>query len=145
MPRNTATDTGVQVHRLPIRIEGDPQRTMMRFFWPGVERARHVAHRLMDLPDDQVRRKVGEIFKRFESRHVNLESLLSQNAQEAASRLQIDIGGDTFRQMLLGACMSMEYSIEAAALFNPSMVKALDQSGLATGQVRFLMSMRAVG
>jgi len=145
MPRNTATETGVQVHRLPIRIEGDPQRTMMRFFWPGVERARHVSHRLMDLPDDQVRRKVGEIFKRFESRHVNLDSLLSQNAREAASRLQIDLGGDTFRQILLGACMSMEYSIEAAALFNPSMVKALDQSGLATGQIRFLMSMRAVG
>ncbi len=41
--------------------------------------------------------------------------------------------------------MSMEYAFEAAALFNPSMVEVPDRSGLDAGQVRFLMSMRAVG
>ena len=39
----------------------------------------------------------------------------------------------------------MEYAIESAALFNPSIVPAADQSGLPRGSTRFLMSLRATG
>ena len=46
---------------------------------------------------------------------------------------------------LIGACFTMEYAIESAALFNPSMVTAIDQAGLPPGSVRFLMSLRATG
>jgi hypothetical protein len=46
---------------------------------------------------------------------------------------------------LIGAYFTHEYSIEESALFNPSIVPAPDQSGLASGAVRFVMSLRAVG
>ena len=49
------------------------------------------------------------------------------------------------RQRFIGACFTMEYAIESAALFNPSMVKAIDQSNVPPGSVRFLMSLRATG
>jgi predicted GH43/DUF377 family glycosyl hydrolase len=39
----------------------------------------------------------------------------------------------------------MEYAIECAALFNPSMVPAIDQTNVPPGSVRFLMSLRATG
>ena len=39
----------------------------------------------------------------------------------------------------------MEYSIESAALFNPSIVEHPDQSGIEDGQMRFIMSYRATG
>ena len=39
----------------------------------------------------------------------------------------------------------MDYALEAAALFNPSIVEALDQTGLEPGSTRFAMSLRAVG
>lgn len=39
----------------------------------------------------------------------------------------------------------MEYAVEAAALFNPSMVPHPDQSGIAAGGLRVLVSLRAVG
>jgi predicted GH43/DUF377 family glycosyl hydrolase len=39
----------------------------------------------------------------------------------------------------------MEYSIESAALFNPSIIPHPDQSHLDTGSLRFIMSFRAVG
>jgi hypothetical protein len=39
----------------------------------------------------------------------------------------------------------MEYVIESAALFNPSMVPTIDQADLPSGSVRFLMSLRATG
>jgi hypothetical protein len=51
---------------------------------------------------------------------------------------------DALRQ-LIGACFTMEYAIESAALFNPSMVPAIDQTGLPPRSVRFAMSLRATG
>jgi predicted GH43/DUF377 family glycosyl hydrolase len=48
-------------------------------------------------------------------------------------------------RLLIGACFTMEYAIESAALFNPSMVPAIDQVGVPSGSVRFLMSLRATG
>ena len=49
------------------------------------------------------------------------------------------------RRLLIGAYFTHEYAVEAAALFNPSIVPAPDQSGLASGAKRFVMSLRAVG
>src|SRR5207253_2987926 len=46
---------------------------------------------------------------------------------------------------LIGACFSHEYSFEAAALFNPSIVPHPDQSDLPPGSLRFIMSLRATG
>ncbi len=145
MPSHTVVEHLVQVHRLPIRVEGDGQRVLVRFFWPGVERSLRIVERVTALAADIVRRQVDEVLRLFGPRHLDMESLLAQNAQEAAARLQIDLPDDPTRRLLLGACMSMEYAVEAAALFNPSMVRAMDQSGLAPRQVRVLMSMRAVG
>jgi hypothetical protein len=48
-------------------------------------------------------------------------------------------------QRLIGACFTMKYAIESAALFNPSMVPAIDQSGLPPGSVRLVLSTRATG
>ena len=49
------------------------------------------------------------------------------------------------RQLLLGAYFTQEYALESAALFNPSIVWHPDQSNLAAGSRRFVLSLRAVG
>lgn len=49
------------------------------------------------------------------------------------------------RALLIGAYFSHEYSYEAAALFNPSIVAHPDQTGLGVGAMRFVLSLRAVG
>ena len=49
------------------------------------------------------------------------------------------------RKLLIGAYFTMEYAIESAALFNPSIVSAANQSGLPDGTTRFVMSLRATG
>lgn len=135
----------VEIHYLPTRLKGDPGRSMLRFFWPGSERVRHTFERLMALDGAAAQEEVDNVFHLFGSHHVDLEGLLRQNAREAAARLQVELPDDRFRELLLGAFTSMEYSIEAAALFNPSMILAPDQNGLQPEQIRFLMSMRAVG
>ncbi|WP_198027647.1 glycoside hydrolase family 130 protein [Seonamhaeicola sp. S2-3] len=49
------------------------------------------------------------------------------------------------KKMLIGAYFTMEYSVESAALFNPSIVKHPNQTGLKNGELRFIMSLRATG
>jgi predicted GH43/DUF377 family glycosyl hydrolase len=52
---------------------------------------------------------------------------------------------DEARQDLVGAFFTNEFTIEGAALFNPSVVLAPDQSGVPDGCCRVLLSLRAVG
>lgn len=49
------------------------------------------------------------------------------------------------QRRLIGAYFLNEYSFEASALFNPSIVRHPDQSGIAKGSCRFILSLRAVG
>ena len=49
------------------------------------------------------------------------------------------------QRQLIGAYFLHEYSFEAAALFNPSIVAHSDQSGVRGGERRFILSLRAVG
>jgi predicted GH43/DUF377 family glycosyl hydrolase len=49
------------------------------------------------------------------------------------------------RELLIAAYFTHEYSLEAAALFNPSIVPHPDQSDLPTGSLRFILSLRATG
>ena len=52
---------------------------------------------------------------------------------------------DPNRRLLIGSYFTMEYSIESAALFNPSIVPHINQRNLPEGAVRFIMSLRATG
>lgn len=142
---DTAISHVLEVRRLPVRVQGDPARTMLRFFWPGEAKARHLFERVMHLGLAEVASLLAEVVQRYEPRHADLESHFRRNAQELAERLRVDLPTDEAALLLLGSCASMEYSIEAAALFNPSAVEDVDQAGLAPGERRFVMSMRAVG
>ena len=52
---------------------------------------------------------------------------------------------DEQRALLFGAFVTAEYSFEAAALFNPSVIPHPDQSGLEDGALRLAMSLRGIG
>src|SRR4030088_1952194 len=49
------------------------------------------------------------------------------------------------QRQLIGAYFLNEYSFEASALFNPSIVPHPDQSVAPKGGLRFILSLRAVG
>ena len=49
------------------------------------------------------------------------------------------------RRLLIGSYFLAEYSLESAALFNPSIVPHPDQTGLPSGALRFVLSLRATG
>src|SRR5699024_5885862 len=52
---------------------------------------------------------------------------------------------DLTKKLLIGAYFTMEYSIESAAIFNPSIIPHPDQEDIKPGSRRFIMSFRATG
>jgi predicted GH43/DUF377 family glycosyl hydrolase len=49
------------------------------------------------------------------------------------------------RRLLIGSYFLAEYSLESAALFNPSIVPHPDQTSVPPGALRFILSLRATG
>ena len=82
---------------------------------------------------------------RFNGRHRALADTFLQHADELSDRLDPGCELSPIRRLLLGATFTSEYAIEGAALCNPSMVVHPDQSGVSPGDVRFVMSVRAIG
>ena len=112
---------------------------------PGQSRADLLMRRVLAIPDAQVAALNAEILGRFASRHRDFTAVLEQHFEAVADYLEDGEQISVARRLLIGAYFTHEYSIEAAALFNPSIVPAPDQNGVEAGSVRFVMSLRAVG
>jgi predicted GH43/DUF377 family glycosyl hydrolase len=82
---------------------------------------------------------------RFTGRHRGLKQVFLEHADELSDRLNPERKLSPTRRLLLGATFTSEYAIEGAALCNPSMVVHPDQAGVVPGDVRFAMSVRAIG
>lgn len=111
----------------------------------GESRSGLLIERVLAIPEPEVHRVLAEVLAAFSARHRDLEALLERHFEMVASRVRTDAVVTRERRLLIGAYFTSEYSVEAAALFNPSMVPAPDQGGLAAGEQRFVMSLRAVG
>lgn len=134
-----------------IDLRGDLRRVVLRFFVPGREevgpgdsRAGGVIERVLALDDDDVTAELASLRERFGRRHGDLEEVFTRHAALATTRL--DAGADISprHRLLLGAAFSHEYSIEGAALCNPSIVAHPD-GPLDAGSTRFVMSVRGIG
>ena len=144
--RQETSKPPLSVRRLPQRLVCDPTRTITRFFWPGSdERAQRIVDRVMSLPDADASAQLASTIEAFADRHEDLHGMLLDHCREVASRVSVPAEAGDERRVLIGAYFTMEYAFESAALSNPSMVPTADQSGLAPGSARFLMSLRAVG
>ena len=140
------------LRRLSTTITPDRSRVLGRLFVPGHEhfttsesRATGVLGSLLALPEEDVVAALEDVRARYADRHGDLPQLLRRNFDQIEHRIPPGPPLSVERQLLLGACFTQEYSLEAAALFNPSAVAHPDQSGLADGELRFLLSLRAVG
>ena len=133
----------VHVTRLPIQLLPDPQRVITRLFVPGEEnRIKDIIERLLAIPEAEVEALVANLDSHFRPIHPDIDEVFLEHF-DIVKRHVPNVGnvGDG-RRRLIGACFTMEYAIESAALFNPSMVPAIDQTGLPAGSVRFVMSLR---
>lgn len=134
------------------RLMPDSTRVISRLFVAGQEdygssqsRAGLVIERVMGLSEDEVCQSLENVFRKFSRRHQDLTKDLESHANRVANRLQPDLTLSSERLQLIGALFTHEFSIEGAALTNPSIVPHPDQTGLDEGSLRFVMSVRGVG
>jgi predicted GH43/DUF377 family glycosyl hydrolase len=143
---NLSKSTTVHVERLPIQLEPDSSRVITRFFGFGEEnRMRGIIARLLLIPEAAVATLLAGLEDNFRPIHSNIDDIFRENYAAVKRLIPNQDALSEVRQRFVGACFTMEYAIESAALFNPSMVPAIDQSRVPPGSVRFLMSLRATG
>ena len=134
------------VKRKKMKIVGDNSRVITLPHVPSkIPRINNIIKRVLKLSEYEVDKLLKETLRLFSDRHRNLEELLMRH-YDRVSEYVIKKETITKKQkLLIGAFFTMEYSIESAALFNPSIVPHPDQSLLAEGSMRFIMSLRATG
>ena len=103
----------------------------------------------MTLDENQVSISLEHTLREFAARHRNISRVFSKhcsNIQGLIEEMEIDFGAlSDDRKMLIGSYFTMEYAIESAAFFNPSIVEDFDQAFLEKGEKRIIISFRATG
>jgi predicted GH43/DUF377 family glycosyl hydrolase len=144
--RRRRSASPIAVRRLPVTFTSDARRVITRFFDPGGEaRIHNILQRVARLSDPEVARLLEGVVQRFQARHGHIAEVFEQHYQNVMSMVGVPANPDPDRRLLIGSYFTMEYSIESAALFNPSIVAHPSQAALPEGAVRFIMSLRATG
>jgi len=141
----------LRLTRTTQRFLPDPKRVITRLFHPSdgangqSSRVKAILDRILAIPEEDVPAMLEGLLREFSPRHRDFERVLDDHYRVVSHHLDRDKPWSRERRLLIGAYFTHEYSIEGAALFNPSIVPASDQSGLPPGALRFIMSVRAVG
>jgi len=139
------------VTRTSLRLRPDPRRVIAKLFVPGEERPEHesrsaaVIRRVMALDEETVCTALDRTVRLFAGRHRDVRVTFADHFASVSHRLSEGVDLSESRRLLIGAYFTHEYAIEGAALCNPSMVAHPDQSGMAPGQLRFVVSVRGIG
>jgi predicted GH43/DUF377 family glycosyl hydrolase len=132
--------------RTGIVIKPDHKRVLYRPFKIfSEERIIKIIARILTLSEKEVKKELKQVMTEFEERHQRLRNFYLNRFKQMKKHLLTDQFLSDERKLLIGAYFTQEYSLESAALFNPSMVWHPDQSDLPEGSRRFILSLRATG
>ncbi len=136
----------MRVKRTGVILKPDQTKVIFRPFEPGNKnRISKILERILSLSENDIINEYGEVEKLYSLRHKRMEQFFLRrykSVKKYNTKLE-DVSNK--RKLLIGSYFSNEYSLECAALFNPSMVWHPDQSNLPVGERRFIISLRAVG
>ena len=134
------------VRRSDIILKPDKKRVILKpFEISDKNRIKNIVRRILALKDPEMKRQLDIIKSDFAHRHPDLLSFFRSRFEQIRACLEPAPYYSDTQILLIGAYFSHEYAIEAAALFNPSIVWHPDQSGLQSGSRRFILSLRATG
>ena len=133
----------------------DPARVVVRPFKPATEprdlnptdkiRANHIVGRVLRLDAEAAAHQLSDVLENFDGRHRNLLNIFEARAEEMEEAFEPHAELNKTQRRLIGAYFLNEYSFEASALFNPSIVRHPDQPSSTENSCRFILSLRAVG
>jgi predicted GH43/DUF377 family glycosyl hydrolase len=139
----------IPVKRSNIRFLPDPSRVIVRFLYLDAARSANVIHAVLALSEHEVTYVFGQVLRNFSLRHRNISKIFERHYNKISSQfphLGIDPESLNFtRKLLIGSYFTLEYAIESAAFFNPSIFEHPDQTGLRKDEKRVIISFRATG
>lgn len=135
----------MKVKRCKLKIEPSPIRVLIRPFIPGEERIKLILMRILSLSPKQVHSELKRIKKEFSAKAFKIEDLLIDHYERIKHHIPQDRFLQLEQKLLIGAYFTHEYSLESTALCNPSIVPHYDQSGVGDGELKFILSLRAIG
>jgi predicted GH43/DUF377 family glycosyl hydrolase len=143
------------LNRQALYLRPDPARVIVRPFKPATEprdlnptdktRANHIVDRVLALDSEAIASQLADVLENFQGRHRNLLETFESRADVMEQALAAHNSFSNVQRQLIGAYFLHEYSFEASALFNPSIVRHPDQSDAPKGGLRFILSLRATG
>jgi predicted GH43/DUF377 family glycosyl hydrolase len=143
------------LNRQALYLRPDTARVIVRPFKPATEprdlnptdktRANHIVERVLSLDPKTAASLLADVLENFQGRHRNLLETFEARADVMEQALASHGLFSLVQRQLIGAYFLNEYSFEASALFNPSIVPHPDQSDAPKGGLRFILSLRAVG
>jgi predicted GH43/DUF377 family glycosyl hydrolase len=154
-PQGSTLSQSRFLNRQTLHLRPDPARVVVRPFKPATEprdlnptdktRANHIVGRVLGLEPGAAARQLAEVLENFEGRHRNLLEIFETRAAEMEDALEPHAVLNKTQRCLIGAYFLHEYSFEASALFNPSIVRHPEQASAPANGCRFILSLRAVG
>ncbi|MEX0661899.1 MAG: glycoside hydrolase family 130 protein [Balneolaceae bacterium] len=130
-------------------IDRNTSRVICRLLMYGSDpvRIKSIVNRILRLDNNKVSELLDQVKKDFSDRHKDILAIFENHYKQVRGFIS-PADRNTFseeQRLLIGAFFTMEYAIESAALFNPSIVPHPDQSTAKEGELHFIMSLRAVG
>ena len=136
----------IDVTRTTTLLTPDQSRVLLRPFAPGdSQRMARIMTRIMSIPEDRVGPLLEEVSVEFSRRHERIMNVFQERFGDLRELLVTEERVSDQRKLLIGAYFLAEYSLESAALFNPSIVPHPDQTGVESDALRFILSLRATG
>jgi predicted GH43/DUF377 family glycosyl hydrolase len=139
----------VVVNRKNTKFLPDSSRVIARFLFTTDARAIGTIQSVLGMTENEVHLSLSSVLRDYSLRHRNISAVFEQHFNKIAHlfvQLNIDANSlDNKLRMLIGSYFTMEYSVDSAALFNPSIVEHPYQSELSLNEKRVILSLRATG
>jgi beta-1,2-mannobiose phosphorylase / 1,2-beta-oligomannan phosphorylase len=139
----------VSVNRRDIKFLPDASRVIARFLFLDDDRSRNTIRNVLNLSENEASFVVSQVLRDYSLRHRNISKIFLRHFEKVSPLLKLlnvePESLDFSRKILIGSYFTMEYSIESAAFFNPSIIEHPDQSETGTGEKRVILSFRATG
>lgn len=139
----------VTINRKKLTFSPDPSRIIARFLYLNDERSADIIRSVLAMPENEVKVAMSQLLRGYSQRHRNISRIFEKHFAKLTPIFEkIEVNEDDLsipQKALIGSYFTMEYSIESAAFFNPSIVEDPDQSEIRSDEKRVIISFRATG
>lgn len=145
-PAKSVSKDLLAIRQSGVYLRPDNSRMLLRPFHPGSdERAEEMIRRVLSMSVSEIENELQNIMLHFSYEHNGIDAVFLDRCRQLAHLLPETLAPSHQQSLLIGAYFMSEFSLQSAALFNPSIVPHPDQAAVPPGALRFIMSLRAIG